>query len=175
MELVGKYGIHFKGLAPGRHTYRFEVDDDFFRTFEWSEIVGGTATVDVVLTKESTGVLSAEVEIEGTVTLPCDRCLDDFSLPVQYSGRFTVKFGPVEEEFDGETMWLSPTDNEINMAQYIYESIVLALPLKRVHPENKCNRQMMEFLNDASQEEEPAAGKMETIEDKLRGAQPPAG
>lgn len=153
MDILKRYDIPFKGLAIGKHEYRFEVDDDFFRMFEGSEITGGTAIVDVELTKETGNMLALDFNISGAVTVPCDRCLEDFSLPVQYNGGFKVRFGETQDDFDGEIMWLSPAENEINTAQYIYESIALTLPCRRVHSEDECDPQMLERFRIVSQEE----------------------
>lgn len=153
MDILGKYGIPLKGLAIGKHTYRFGIDDDFFRMFHGPEITGGTAIADVELTKVAGNLLSLDFNISGAVTVPCDRCLEDFSFPVRYNGGFKVRFGETEDDFDGEIMWLNPAENELNTAQYIYESIVLSLPYRRIHPEGECYPQMFERFRIVSQEE----------------------
>ena len=176
----GKYSIPFKALAAGSYSYRFELDDDFFRVFGNSEISGGTGMVDAVLTKGSGSALDVEVEINASVTMPCDRCLDDFRLPVEYRGEFKVRFGDGEdnEEFDGDVMWLSEAESEIDLGHYIYESVVLSLPAQRVHAdENECDPAMLGRFRIVSQEEfDKVAGgtEMQKMEDnpewqKLRG------
>lgn len=132
MDILNRYGIAFKGLGEGRHEYGFELDDRFFQAFESPEITGGSGQADVVLTKSST-MLEVDAAIRAEVTVPCDRCLEDCTVPVEYEGGFKVRFGDTQDDFDGELMWLSYAESELNLAQYIYESVVLSLPYKKVH------------------------------------------
>ena len=67
-----------------------------------------------------------------------------------------VKFSDDIRDYDGEVMWISPADGEVELAQYIYESIVLAMPYRRVHPDGECNPDMLARFTvaDESQEQE---------------------
>ena len=56
-------------------------------------------------------------------------------------------------EYDGEVMWLSPADDEVDLTQYVYESIILSLPYQRVHPEGGCDAEMMRRFRIVSSEE----------------------
>ena len=54
-------------------------------------------------------------------------------------------------------MWISPADGEVSLAQYIYESIVLALPYSRVHADGECDPDMLArftVVESADDEEE---------------------
>ena len=83
--------------------------------------------------------LVIDVRITGHVVVECDRCLEDCRIPVDYDGRLLVRFSDEEREYDGDVLWLSPVEDEVDLMQYIYESIVLSLPYQRVHPEGECN------------------------------------
>ena len=52
----------------------------------------------------------------------------------------------------GESM-LTLDEDEVDLTQYIYESIVLALPYQRVHPDGECNPDMLERFRIVSDEE----------------------
>ena len=64
-----------------------------------------------------------------------------------------VKFSDEVHEYDGEVIWLLPMEDEVDLTQYIYESIVLALPYQRVHPDGECNPDMLERFRIVSDEE----------------------
>ncbi|MEG2365470.1 MAG: YceD family protein, partial [Alistipes sp.] len=64
-------------------------------------------------------------------------------VPIHFEGRLVVKFSDEIDEYDGEVMWISPSASEVDLAQYIYESIVLSLPYQRVHPEGMCDPEML--------------------------------
>lgn len=74
-------------------------------------------------------------------------------MPIHYEGQLLVKFSDEVHEYDGEVMWLLPMEDEVDLTQYIYESIVLALPYQRVHPDGECNPDMLERFRIVSDEE----------------------
>ncbi len=171
MDAHKRYDIHFKGLGAGEHRFSFGVDDEFFAAFEGSEVKKGNATADVVLHK-SGSLMTLDFTIKGTVTVECDRCLGDCELPVDFretlSVRFSDKIAAEQSEFDGEVMWINTGESTLNVAQYIYESIVLSLPYQRVHPDGKCDPEMLERFSIVSEdefEEMAAASEMQKMAD----------
>ncbi len=157
MDILKKYSIPYKGLGIGSHQFEFEVDDRFFQAFEASEIRRGHARVEIDLDKQSR-LMALNFKIEGQVEVPCDRCLEEFPLPVSYEGTLQVRFSETEQESDGEIMWISPNEPQLELAQYIYESINLSLPYQRVHPEDGqgrslCDPDMLSRFRIVSEEE----------------------
>lgn len=98
-------------------------------------------------------MLTADVRITGHVVVPCDRCLEDCRIPIDFEGRLLVKFSDEPREYDGEVLWLLPGEDEVDLSQYIYESIVLSLPYQRVHPEGECDPEMLKRFRIVSDEE----------------------
>ena len=149
------YNIVINGLPAGIHTYPFELDDAFFAGFEGSEIQYGRLQAEVNVEKQR-DFLQLGVHIAGNVTAPCDRCLDDLQLPVQFHATPIVKFidSQTAHSLPGEDdiLWATAGDNELDIAPYLYESIVLSLPLRRIHPDGQCNREMTERLKQMNSE-----------------------
>ncbi|MBQ4280318.1 MAG: DUF177 domain-containing protein [Rikenellaceae bacterium] len=166
MDISKRYLIPYKGLSIGDHTFEFEVDDRFFEAFEGSEIRRGHLKVTVGLNRQSS-VLTLGITIRGAVTVACDRCLDDFEMPVDYTGTLVVRFSETEADYDGEIMWVNPAEGEFSLAQYIYESIWLSLPYQKVHPLDAggrptCNPDMLSrFRIVSAQEFDSIAAKAE--------------
>ncbi|MEG0807847.1 MAG: DUF177 domain-containing protein [Alistipes sp.] len=152
MEVTETYSIAYKGLKNGLHDFQFEVDSALFAAYDNTEIKNCDCAVAVALGRAET-MLTLDVTITGEVTVACDRCLEDCSLPIDFEGELLVKFSDEIDEYDGEVMWLSPVENEVNLAQYIYESILLSLPYQRVHPEGQCDPVMLERFRIISEEE----------------------
>ena len=146
---MNTYSIHFKGLKVGKHTFNFEVDNAFFEAFEESEIKHGNLDVDVKLNKQNQ-MIDLNITIDGTVEVTCDRCLEEFDIPISYEGSLYVKFSETRSEEDSEIIILSTDDSEMNISQYIYESICLSLPIQRYHgmkgTKSKCNKEMLAKL-----------------------------
>lgn len=152
MAYLHKYRIAFQGLTDGLHEFDFIIDDMFFENLEYSEIKKGSLNAHVELNKKP-HLLEFMFNIKGSVEITCDRCLDEFDFQVDYNGRLFVKFSDTEEELDDNVICLSPEEHEINIAHYLYESISLSLPLKRVHPTDKkgkplCNPEMLKKLKE---------------------------
>ncbi|MBR4995011.1 MAG: DUF177 domain-containing protein [Alistipes sp.] len=142
MEVSGRYTIAHKGLKNSAYDFSFEVGDELFVAYESNEIRGGKCDVEVKMLKNESQ-LDFDVEISGEVVCECDRCLEDCLIPIEYQGHLIVRISDEEGEYDGEVMWLNPAETEVDLTQYIYESIVLSLPYQRVHPEGECNPDMM--------------------------------
>lgn len=120
MEVAQGYSIAFKGLKNGHHDFRFEVGKPLFDAFGNTEIRDCACEVSVGLERAET-LLVLDVRITGHVVVACDRCLEDCRIPVDFEGRLMVRFSEEEHEYDGEVLWLVPGEDEVDLAQYIYE------------------------------------------------------
>lgn len=116
MNILKQYAIPYKGLSTGCHRFEFKVDDRFFEAFEGSEVQQGEAEVTVQLDRQS-NMLVLDFDIRAGVTITCDRCLDEFRIPVVYQGRLIVRFSETEQDHDGEVLWISPAETELDLAQ----------------------------------------------------------
>ena len=138
--------IQIKGLQNGEHEYEFPIDGAFFRNFENSQILDADLMADVLLEKGG-GWMNIEADITGTVTVECDRCLDDVVLPMDFYCTMTVKFAKDLSDDDGdEFIVMDPTEGELDLTQFLYDYVCLNLPLQKVHEEGECNEQMMQKL-----------------------------
>jgi len=150
VNYLDQYVIHFRGLKEGEHRYVFMLDDRFFSEFPGSEIHRSAIRADVTLDKSAT-FLILMFRLRGMVCMPCDRCLDDFELPISNDTTVYVKFGNGVKADAEDVIFLQPDDHEIAISQMLFEFAHLALPLKRIHPENKkgkslCNKEMLAKL-----------------------------
>lgn len=165
MEIAQRYSIAHKGLKVGSYDFDFTVDAELFQAFESAEISDGNCRVSVHLERAEQR-MTLDVQIEGDVTVVCDRCLEDCLVPIDYTGRLTVEISDDSGEYDGEVMWVLPAEDTVDLSQYIYESIVLSLPYQRVHPEGECNPEMLKRFKIVSGEEfaavEAEAGEHES-------------
>lgn len=90
--------IAHKALSVGTHRFDFKIGDRFFEAFEGSEIHRGKETdVQVVLNKQS-NLLTLDFRIEGEVCVTCDRCLEEFMMPVGYTGTLAVRYSETERK-----------------------------------------------------------------------------
>lgn len=187
------FRIDYRNLQIGLgRDFVFEIPADFFSHWPEAE-VGAVAVPDsevsVHALRRSTTLLELSVRINAEVTLTCDRCLDEFLCPVYFEGHPVVKISdsvPEGERYsgdaaqgeannsDGDILWISTAEEAIDLRQYVYESIMLALPFQRVHPEMKdCNQDMLQRFRIVSEEEFETLTGEERPDADTRGGENP--
>ena len=152
------YTIEISGLKEGHNTIDFEIDNKFFENFEESEIKEGSLFASIELEKRSSHV-DLYIRISGRVKVCCDRCLEMFSQPLSSENRLLVKFGKSIEDIDPDILSVPIDEHELDLQQQIYEFIMLALPIKRVHPADKkrkstCDPDMLKMMEELIVDEE---------------------
>ncbi len=131
--MSGSFSIPLKGLKDGRHTFKFEINKEFFDLFDESEIKEGDLNAIAEINKMSAH-LDLYISISGKVRISCDRCLEMFYYGIHTENRLLVKAGRVFDDSDPEIITIPSPDHELDLKQYLYEFIHLALPIQRVHP-----------------------------------------
>lgn len=129
------YNIVFSGLPIGSHAFDYAVDASFLETlFDYHDLPGLTAQVDVKLLKQNT-MLEFEFTMKGKLPVECDITGKPFEQPLSNKFELVVKFGEAFNDDDDEILVLPHGEYEVNIAQYIYELIVLSIPTKFLHPD----------------------------------------
>lgn len=153
--------IPLDGLKAGKSAFEWHLDRKFFEMFENSEIL--SADLNVACTVEKSGnYFGTDCEIDGSVTVECDRCLSDLEIPVKTAAFLSVKFTdvaePVIEETDGEReMYFVPKDvAELDLSQIVYDYVCTSLPLQRVHEDGQCDKEVIKYLSSETEESEKA-------------------
>lgn len=149
MKALKEYIVQFVSLKQGTHYFEFNVDNKFFEEFDCFDFLSSAFKVELAFEKQSTMML-LNFSFSGAITVPCDRCLEDVSIPIHGSEKLIVKFG--NEIYDGtdDILIIPENEYEINVAQYIYEFIEINIPQKRAHQEDECDVETMNKLNELS-------------------------
>lgn len=149
--------IAFSGLKNGVHHFKFDVGDAFFRLFEGSPIERASVGLDVTFDK-SPDMFVVDFSFKGTVKALCDRCMEEFDLPIKGKEQMLVKFTeePMEDEVD--LMYIQRGDSKIDLSQLVYEMLVLSIPMKKTHPTVKgkptCDPEILKYLAPPATEED---------------------
>ena len=128
MEKHKAFDIEFMRLSDGEHEFSFEIDDAFFEDFPQNRIKGGSLKTNVILFKDET-LLQFQFETEGSVNTMCDRCLNNIAYPIESFETLIVTFGSAFKEQDADIIEIPATEHKLNVAQYIYEYILTAMPM----------------------------------------------
>ncbi len=133
MKALKDYDIQFVGLKLGKHHFDYEIKKPFFDCFDYEDFNGVNVKVNLLFEKKTT-LLELHFEIEGTVNVNCDLTDEPYDQPIEGSFDLVVKFGQEFNDEHDSILIIPHGEYEINIAQYIYELIILSVPLKRVHP-----------------------------------------
>jgi uncharacterized metal-binding protein YceD (DUF177 family) len=125
--------LSFAGLKQGKHQFKYEVDNTFFENFGFEEFNSSSILIDAQLDKRNT-IMDLLLNATGSINVNCDVTNEPFDLTIEASMDLVIKFGDAFNDDNEELLILSHGDYEFNIAQYVYEMLVLSIPQKRVHP-----------------------------------------
>jgi len=146
MDTLKDYNIQFVGLKLGKHSFTYHIDNTFFDEFQYDDFQSIRCEVEVEVIKKAT-LIEFHFKAEGLATLLCDTSNEPFEQTISNSLKIIVKFGEFFNDEDEVILILPHAEYQVNIAQYIYETIVLALPIKRIHPGLKDGTLQSEVLD----------------------------
>ena len=160
MDRLKNYDIEFVGLKPGRHEFRFEAEEAFFQLFDTErEFTNPHIVADVVLEKHST-FMEFTIKSSGTIELVCDITIENFDYPIENEIKVLVKTGEDYDDSNEEVITIPHQWHAFNVAQLIYEDVMLSVPMKKISP--NVSEEDLELLEKFS----PGVGPEEDLEEK---------
>lgn len=133
MRNLAAYTIPFVGLKLGKHQFEYDIDNEFFEHFEYDDLNSSNVKIDLLLEKKTT-MMELTFKASGSVNVNCDLTNEPYDQPIDGSLFLVIKFGDEFNDENEDLLILPHGEYEVNVQQYIYELIVLSIPLKRVHP-----------------------------------------
>lgn len=148
MGRFDKFKIDLRGMKESSLQMEYSLDNNFFADIDGQEFQKGTvkAVVDI---RNNRDVFDFSFVMNGTVIVPCDRCLDEMEVDVEAENLLKVRLGDTYAD-EGDVVVIPESEGDINLAWYLYEFIALALPTKRIHAPGKCNMEMSNKLKKHS-------------------------
>lgn len=133
MKKHKEYDIPFTGLKQGKHKFDYIIENKFFESFDYNEYNAASIDLQVILNKLPT-VMELVFSSTGWVNVNCDVTDEPYNQPIAGNMELLVKFGEEFNDDNDEILIIPYGEYHINIAQYIYEMLVLSVPQKRVHP-----------------------------------------
>lgn len=129
--------IPFIGLKTGIHHFNYELDKTFFSHFEKSLVSESRIFADLAFDKKDR-LFILNFDISGSIFTECDRCGQEFDLPVHGNHTLYVKLGDMREEDEDneEVIWLPESEVAIDVSEHLYEFIHLCIPMHKTHADN---------------------------------------
>jgi len=163
--------IPFRGLKEGEHQFEYLINNTFFEVYQYEDILDADIKVHLNFIKKST-LLELSFIAKGEVQVTCDISNELFFQPIEGSLDLVIKFGE-EYNNDNEDILIIPYgDFEIDIAQYIYEMIVLSLPVKKIHPgiiDGTLKTDILDKLEELQPNKEQSNKSIDPRWDKLKG------
>lgn len=140
-----EYKLPLKSMPIGSQTFEYKIGKQFFVNMENNDV--RNADLDVKLdVVHKNDYYDLTFTVNGTLTVGCDRCLDDLVLPIETGYHIIVKYGEDYNDDSDDFLVIPENDNYLNVAYMLNDTILLAVPIKHVHPMGKCNRAMSAIL-----------------------------
>lgn len=133
MKDLKDFDISFIGLKEGNHQFEYEIDKAFFDFFNFDEFYNSNVKVVLSFFKKAT-MFELNFTCKGWVEVDCDVTGERFQQEINADIDLIVKFGEEYNDENEELLIIPHSEFKINVAQYIYEAIVLSVPIKRIHP-----------------------------------------
>lgn len=161
-----EFEIAWMGLKPGPHTYVYDIDDRFMQEREAdSEFSNWNARITLKFDKHE-NFFMLHFDIDGTVSVPCDRCGDNFDLRLWDEFDLVIKLMSVDDdekpEDEDDVVFIPRSETVLDISNWLYEFLMLSVPLQHIHPDKAdgsagCNEEALKLLSSlGDHEEEPA-------------------
>ncbi len=146
MGKFSQYKVQLASLADGKYEQDFECGAEFFKNMENPDVISSDVKVHLDLVKKN-DAYDCTFHCKGMLQIPCDRCLDPLDHEVDTTYHITVKYGADYNDESDDVLIIPESDSCLNVAYMLYDTIVLTIPLRHVHPLGKCNRAMAAALH----------------------------
>ncbi len=125
--------IKFSGLKEGIHLFNYELGNKFFKNFDYYDFLDAKLFAKLELEKQST-LLNLKFSFNGEIEVQCDVSMESFNLDLETEHAVVVKFKDDIISTDDKVIFMPAGSHSIDVSHLIYESIILAVPQKKVHP-----------------------------------------
>ena len=148
MQYANPILIDLRRTADSGADMKVELHDDFFAGLDQDEIEGGSLQVTFRVKARACYFFDLWLQVEGEVKVACDRCLETLSLPVTASDTVKIYAGCEEDapQDPDVTVIEAQMGYTYDAAWVTYETVLLALPPKRVHAPGECRSDMLSYL-----------------------------
>ena len=120
-------------MKDGVHIFNYELGNKFFKNFDYYDFNNAKLFAKLELEKQST-LLNLKFLFRGEIEVQCDVSMENFNLELETEYAVVVKFKDDINSTDDKVIYLPTGSHSIDVSHLIYESIILAVPQKKVHP-----------------------------------------
>jgi len=144
MDTSSRFKILLRDLPDEGASHEWHLDDAFFEALDQQVIEHGDldATLRV---KQASGAFDLAFRVKGNIQIPCDRCLELMTQPIDTEATLKACLGDHFED-DGDLITIPSDEGEFDVSWNLYEVIALAIPIHHVHPDGQCPEEVEGML-----------------------------
>lgn len=164
-----EYILEFNKVRAGVNDYTFDLNAEFLSKIEGSALVNANVVATLKLLKSS-NMYDLKFQLKGTVLCECDKCLEEFTMPVNSDYSLLMKVSETANFDDDEIIYITDKLIEHDLSQYLYESLMLSIPVRKVcemSGTKQCNKEVIAKLDEINhheeEEENPTWDKLKDI------------
>ena len=120
-------------MKEGTHLFNYELGNKFFKNFDYYDFLDAKLFARLDLEKQPT-LLNLKFSFNGEIEVQCDVSMESFDLKLETEHAVVVKFKDDIISTDDKVIFMPVGSHSIDVSHLIYESIILAVPQKKVHP-----------------------------------------
>ncbi len=164
-----EFEIAWQGLKPGPHTYIYDIDDRFMEEHGAGEEFRNWEGHITLTFDKHESFFMLNFDIDGKVTVACDRCGDDFALRLWDEFDLVIKLMGGDDaekpEDEDDVVFIPRHETVIDISGWLYEFLMLSVPLQHIHPDGPdgspgCNPAALNLLDKLSEHEEHNANPL---------------
>ena len=147
VSALSAYDLPLDALKEGDHEFAYELDDAFFAAYESPLVAGGRFDVRIEVVRVG-NQFSLDLDVAGSASVTCDRCLGAFPLRLAVSDELVIKFDAGAARESEDVIFLPFGTERFDAAKAILDAIGLALPMKVTHDDAdlNCDPSVTQFL-----------------------------
>ena len=163
--------IPFRGLKEGEHQFDYIINNSFFEVYPYEDILDADINVHLNFIKKST-LFELGFTAIGNVKVICDISNESYLQPIQGALDLVIKFGDDYNNENEDILIIPYGEYEVDIDQYLYEMIVLSIPLKKIHPgiiDGSLKTDILDRLEELQPNKEQNNNSIDPRWDKLKG------
>ena len=144
---MASFKLNLKALPFESQSVTYRLGADFFPDDEPAEVIAADIEVEAVIARKSECDYELSLSCHGTLTIPCDRCLDPMAHQVDTTYRLSVRQEGESLDDSRDNLLVVPEQwRELDIEPIVRDSVLLTIPIMHTHAPGECNEQMMEQL-----------------------------
>ncbi|MDR3327636.1 MAG: DUF177 domain-containing protein [Prevotellaceae bacterium] len=153
MENHNPYLLYLKQLTDEAQTVKYHLDREFFAKFASDQIVDGCVDVGIDIRKNASDACLC-LDFDGVIDIICDRCCNTMPLHIDTKENVVVKFQAEYPDNKNDTILADAKTGVLDISDYMFETLILQIPIQNFHREGECNPAMIDKLKKYLKEPE---------------------